>query len=156
MKISGSHSLPVAQERLYQVLQDPGILARCMPGCDRLEKVGEDLYQMKMKMIIASISGLFDGTVRLAGQNPHTSFKLIVEGSGKIGFVKGEGLLSLSSNEQGTHVSYDGDVHVGGTIASVGQRLIDVTSKMLIKRFFTKLATEVSSAPELTRTPNSA
>ena len=148
MKISGSHSLPVAQERLYQVLQDPGILARCMPGCDRLEKVGEDLYQMKMKMIIASISGLFDGTVRLSDRNPHTSFKLIVEGAGKIGFVKGEGLLSLTPNEQGTHVSYDGDVHVGGTIASVGQRLIDTTSKMLIKRFFTKLANECGAGSQ--------
>ena len=142
MKISGSHSLPVAQERAYQVLLDPVILARCMPGCDRLDKVGEDLYEMKMKMIIASISGLFDGTVRLAEQNPHTSFKLIVEGAGKIGFIKGEGLLSLSPNEQGTHVNYDGDVHIGGTIASVGQRLIDTTSKMLIKRFFTKLISE--------------
>ena len=148
MKISGSHSLPVAQERLYQVLQDPGILARCMPGCDRLEKVGEDLYQMKMKMIIASISGLFDGTVRLSDRNPHTSFKLIVEGAGKIGFVKGEGLLSLTPNEQGTHVSYDGDVHVGGTIASVGQRLIDTTSKMLIKRFFTTLANECGAGSQ--------
>jgi carbon monoxide dehydrogenase subunit G len=155
MKISGSYSLPVAQERAYQVLLDPAILARCMPGCDRLEKIGEDLYAMRMKMLIASISGLFDGTVRLAEQNPNTSYKLIVEGAGKIGFVKGEGLLSLSPNEQGTHVNYDGDVHIGGTIASVGQRLIDTTSKMLIKRFFTKLIAEVAVPDESTRTAGS-
>lgn len=149
MKIAGSYSLPVSQQRAYEVLQDPAILARCMPGCDRLDKVGEDSYEMKMKMLIASINGLFDGKVRIAGQNPHTSFKLIVEGTGKIGFVKGEGLLTLTPNEHGTHVGYDGDVHVGGTIASVGQRLIDTTSKMIIKRFFDKLVTEVSApAPQ--------
>jgi uncharacterized protein len=146
MKIAGSHSLPVSQQRAYEVLQDPVILARCMPGCNRLDKVGEDSYEMKMKMLIASINGLFDGKVKIAEQNPYTSFKLIVEGSGKIGFVKGEGLLTLSPNEAGTHVGYDGDVHVGGTIASVGQRLIDTTSKMMIKRFFDKLVAEVSIA----------
>jgi carbon monoxide dehydrogenase subunit G len=97
-------------------------------------------------MLIASINGLFDGKVKIADQNPYTSFKLIVEGSGKIGFVKGEGLLTLSPNGAGTHVGYDGDVHVGGTIASVGQRLIDTTSKMMIKRFFDKLVAEVSTA----------
>ncbi len=145
MKIAGSHSLPVSQDRAYEVLQDPVILARCMPGCDRLQKVGEDSYEMKMKMLIASINGLFDGKVRIADQNPHSSFKLIVEGTGKIGFVKGEGLLTLTPNGNGTNVGYDGDVHVGGTIASVGQRLIDTTSKMIIKRFFDKLVTEVSA-----------
>ena len=146
MKIAGAHSLPTSQQRAYEVLQDPVILARCMPGCDRLEKVGEDTYEMKMKMLIASINGLFDGKVRIADQNPYTSFKLIVEGAGKIGFVKGEGLLTLTPNDTGTHVGYDGDVHVGGTIASVGQRLIDTTSKMIIKRFFDKLVAEVSTA----------
>ena len=148
MKISGSHTLPVNQQRAYEVLQDPVILARCMPGCDRLDKVGEDSYEMKMKMLIASINGLFDGKVRIADQNPHTSFKLIVEGAGRIGFIKGEGLLTLTPNEHGTQVGYDGDVHVGGTIASVGQRLIDATSKMMIKRFFDKLVSEVAGDPK--------
>jgi carbon monoxide dehydrogenase subunit G len=37
-------------------------------------------------------------------------------------------------------VSFDGEVHIGGNIASVGQRLLDTTSKMLIKRFFTKFS----------------
>lgn len=148
MKIAGAHSLPVSQQRAYEVLQDPVILARCMPGCDRLDKVAEDTYEMKMKMLIASISGLFDGRVQITDQNPPDSFKLLVEGKGKIGFMKGEGLLKLSPNGSGTNVTFDGDVHVGGTMASVGQRLIDTTSKMMIKRFFDKLATEVSaSAP---------
>lgn len=147
MKISGMHSLPVDPRRAYQALQDPAMLARCMPGCDRLDKVGEDAYEMKLKMLIASISGQFEGKVRIADHNPHQSFRLIVEGAGKIGFVKGEGLLTLVPNEKGTHIGFDGEVHIGGTIASVGQRLIDTTSKMMIKRFFDKLASEVVRTP---------
>jgi len=141
LKISGSYAVPVARERAYQLLQDPDILAKCMPGTDQLTRIGPDEYEMKMKMAIASIGGLFAGKVRLADQNPPESFKLLVEGTGKIGFVKGEGLLNLVSQaESSTEVRYEGDVQVGGTIAGVGQRLLDSTAKLIIKKFFEKLA----------------
>lgn len=140
MRISGTFTVPAPRERAYQLLQDPAILAQCMPGTDRLDKVGSDEYEMKMKMAIASIGGLFEGKVRLADQNPPESFKLIVEGSGKIGFVKGEGLLNLTPQADSTEVQYDGEVQVGGTIASVGQRLLDTSAKLIIKKFFEKLA----------------
>jgi uncharacterized protein len=144
LKISGSHSVPANRQRTYELLQDPVVLAKCMPGTDHLDKVAEDEYEMKMKMAIASIGGLFTGKIRLADQNPPDSFRLLVEGTGKIGFLKGEGLLNLAAGDsaqgESTEVTYDGDVQVGGTIASVGQRLIDTTSKMIIKKFFEKLA----------------
>ncbi len=146
MKIAGSYALAIPQERAYEVLQDPIILAKCMPGCDRLDKIGDDLYAMKMKMLIASVSGLFEGRVQIVDGSRPSAFKLIVEGKGKIGFMKGEGLLNLVPVEQGTDVQYTGEVHIGGTLASVGQRLVDSTSKMMIKRFFDKLASEVAPA----------
>ncbi len=111
-----------------------------MPGTDHLEKVGPDEYEMKMKLAIASMGGLFAGKVRLADQRPPEQFKLIVEGNGKIGFIKGEGLLNLVAQGEATEVKYDGDVQVGGTIAGVGQRLLDATAKMIIKKFFEKLS----------------
>ncbi|MBI3682150.1 MAG: transposase [Acidobacteria bacterium] len=67
------------------------------------------------------------------------SLKLIVEGNSKIGFVKGEGRLTLTAEGDATSLTYDGDVHVGGAFAAVGQRLLDTTAKMMIKRFFEKL-----------------
>ena len=141
MKINGSYVVPVPRERAYDLLQDPAILAKCMPGTDSLQKVGDAEYEMKMKMAIASISGLFAGKVRIADPNKPDSFKLIVEGTGKIGFVKGEGVLHLAQqNGAATEVKYEGDVQVGGTIAAVGQRLLDTTSKMIIKKFFQKFS----------------
>ena len=145
MKISGSYVLLVPQQQAYEMLQDPLVLGKAMPGCDALERIGDHEYHMKMKMVMASVSGLFDGKVRIADLNPHSSFRLIVEGSGKIGFMKGDGLLTLSAGEGGgTNVQYDGSVEVGGTIAAVGQRLLDTTARMLIKRFFEKLTTLTS------------
>lgn len=140
MKISGTYTLPVTPERAYQMMQDPEVLARAIPGCQGLEKTGENEYRMKMLMALASLSGAFEGKVRITDQEPPLSFRLVVEGSGRIGFVKGDGLLKLRAVDGGTEVSYEGDAQVGGTIAAIGQRLIDGTAKMMTKKFFEKLA----------------
>jgi carbon monoxide dehydrogenase subunit G len=144
VKISGSYRLPLALERAYQIMQDPKVLAQAIPGCEELEKTGENEYRMKMKMVLASLSGVFDGKVKITDQMPPSSFRLVVEGSGRPGFIKGDGLLKLSALDTGTEVSYEGDAQVGGTIAAVGQRLLDGTAKIMIRKFFEKLA-EVTS-----------
>jgi carbon monoxide dehydrogenase subunit G len=162
LKIAGAYTLPLERERAYQLLQDPGVLARCMPGTDHLARIGPDEYEMKMKMVISAVQGLFAGKVRIAGQKPPEQFRLIVEGAGKVGFVKGEGLLTLMPatittgtsirGAEGTEVRYEGDVQVGGTIAGVGQRLLDTTAKMIIKKFFEKLTEIVAEAPQAAAT----
>src|ERR1700719_1935938 len=111
MKVAGSYTLPVGQERAYALLLDPAVLAKCMPGCESLDKTGENVYAMRMKMLLGSMSGLFDGKVTISGVNPPSSYKLTVEGKGKIGFMKGEGVLTLTPDpaEGKTAVQYDGD-----------------------------------------------
>jgi uncharacterized protein len=145
VKVSGSYTVPAARERAYALLQDPAVLAKCMPGCESLDKIGEDEYAMRMKMLLGSVAGLFEGRVKISDTHPPSSFRLMVTGAGKIGFMKGEGVLTLTPTEDKTGVQYEGDVQVGGTIAAVGQRLVDTTAKMLIKRFFERLSQEAAS-----------
>src|SRR5204862_1627889 len=95
LKVSGSYTLPFERERVYHLLQDPDVLAQCMPGTDHLAKIGPDEYEMKMKMVISAVQGLFAGKIRVADQKPPEQFRLLVEGSGKVGFLKGEGVLRL-------------------------------------------------------------
>ena len=147
MKISGSVQFPLSPERTYALMQDPIVLAGAIPGCEGLEKAGENEYRMKMKMSLASFSGAFEGHVRLVDPEPPHRFRMVVEGSGKIGFMKGEGLLTLTAKDGGTEVAYDGDAQVGGTMAAIGQRMIDTTGRMLIKRFFEKLAADATASP---------
>jgi uncharacterized protein len=149
VKIAGSHTVPVDAERAYALLQDPQVLAKSMPGCDKLDRIGPDEYEMKMKMVISSIQGLFAGKVRIEDPNPPHSFRLIVEGSGKVGFMKGSGLLTLTPRDGSTEVAYDGEVQVGGMIAGVGQRLLDTTAKFIIRKFFERLSQQV---PEVGQT----
>jgi uncharacterized protein len=143
VKLTGNYPLPANRERAYAALQDPALLAQCIPGCEGLEGAGDGIYTMKMKMALASMSGSFSGKVQIADSKAPESFRLIVDGSGKIGFMKGEGLLTLVESEAETYVCFDGEVSVGGTIAAVGQRLVDTTARMMIKRFFDKMATLV-------------
>lgn len=145
MKLSGTYSIPAPAERVYWLLQDPEVLAQCMPGCDKLVKTGPDEYAIQMKLLIASVSGLFEGKVRLSDQQPPHRFAMQVDGKGKIGFMNGQGTIELTNAETGTALSYEGDVQLGGTIAAVGQRLVDTTSRMMLKRFFDKLS-EISRA----------
>jgi carbon monoxide dehydrogenase subunit G len=153
LKVSGSYTLPVARERAYELLQDPEILARCMPGTDSLTRTGPDEYEMKMKMVISAVQGLFAGKIRISDQKPPEQFRLAVEGSGKVGFMKGEGLLTLVPADSGTEVSYEGDVHVGGVIAGVGQRLLDTTAKIVIRKFFEKLVENSGHAQQAVAAP---
>ena len=141
MLINGTYLVATNKEHCYQSLQDPSILESCMPGCQKLIKIGQDEYEMKMKMILASMSALFNGKVKISDQCFPNSFRLIVEGIGKVGFLKGDGLLKLTTQGAETVVNYTGEVQVGGTISSVGNRLLDTTSRMLIKRFFSKFST---------------
>lgn len=136
MKVAGEYDLPFPQAQAFTELQDPVVLTRCMPGCEGLDRVGEGDYAMRMKIGIGALSGRFDGKVKIADSLPPLSFRLIVEGSSKIGFMKGDGLIKLAPVESGSHVTFEGEVSVGGTIANVGQRLIESTAKMIIKRFF--------------------
>ena len=146
MKISGSYTVPLPREKAYSALQDPAVLAKCMPGTDHLEKIGEDEYRMKMKMALAALSGAFDGKVAIKDKYPPESFRLDVQGTGKLGFMNGGGLLRLTAQgESSTEVAYDGDVNTGGAIAAVGQRLLDATARMMIKKFFESLAVEAGA-----------
>lgn len=146
MKVSGSHVLPGSPEKVYQTLQDPEVLARSMPGCDELREVAPGEYEMRMKVAMASVQGLFSGKVHLRDPQPPESFRMVVEGSGKIGFLKGDGVLQLTPQGEGTLVSYSGDVQVGGVMAAVGQRLLDTTSKFMVRKFFESVAQQMTSA----------
>ena len=145
MKIKGQHKLAAPRQQVWEALLDPEVLARTLPGCESLDPIGENQYKMKMKLALAAVQGLFDGKVALEDTQAPESYRLVVEGTGKIGFLNGGGQFLLEeAGADETLVHYEGDIRVGGMIASVGQRLMDMTSKMMIRKFFAALSTVLS------------
>ena len=145
MKLEGTHELEAARERVYQSLVNPEVLQRCIPGCERLERTGDNVFAATIKTGVGSIKGVFNGTARLEDLREPEHLRIVVEGKGAPGFLKGSGDLDLTQEASVTKVHYTGDVQVGGTIASVGQRMIQGTAKMMAAQFFTCLGAEAKT-----------
>lgn len=146
MKVAGSYLLPGTPEQVWDLLNDPERLAKCLPGCERLEPNGPDRYKVAIKFALAAISGQYTGSVELSEKKPPRSLRMRLEGRGTPGFLKGEGHLELSEKNGQTEVRYSGEAQVGGLIASVGQRMIDVAARKMIQQFFESAATQLKAA----------
>jgi carbon monoxide dehydrogenase subunit G len=143
MKIEGTQELHAPRDRVYSALTDPEVLRRCIPGCESLEKTAEDTYSATLKAGVGSIKGTFKGEVRLEDMRPPEYYRIVVEGKGAIGFAKGSADFDLEENDGVTVIKYAGELQIGGTIAGVGQRMIQGAAKMMATRFFSTLETEV-------------
>ena len=142
MKIEGTHEINAPRERVYALLTDPEVLRRCIPGCESLEKTESDTYAATMKVGVGMIKGTFKGNVKLAEMRPSVHYRIVVDGKGAPGFVKGTGDFDLEEKNGATLIKYAGEMQVGGTIAGIGQRMIQGAAKMMAARFFTALETE--------------
>ncbi|HJW36325.1 MAG TPA: carbon monoxide dehydrogenase subunit G, partial [Actinomycetes bacterium] len=138
MRIAGNATLHAPVETVYAALRDPRVLVRTIPGCERLEQVGEDAYQMTVTAGVASARGTYAGDVRLTDQRAPHGFVLRASGSGAPGTVSADVAVELSPGEHGTTVlAYDADAVVGGMIGGVGQRLLAGVAKRTAGDFFT-------------------
>lgn len=145
MKLEGTQTLHALRSRVYQALVDPEVLKRCIPGCESLELTGENSYATTIRAGVGSIKGIFNGSVRLEDMRPPEHYRIVVDGKGTVGFLKGSGDLDLEEQGDTTEVHYTGEVQVGGTIASVGQRMIQGSAKMMAAQFFTALEAEAKT-----------
>lgn len=135
MKIEGEYLFDGPREAVWEILRDPDILATALPGTQSLEQVSENEYAGEMQVRIGPVGGLFTGRVVISNEVPPESLTMTVEGKGKPGFLKGTGNVQLTTEEADkTLMQYQGDMEVGGRMASVGQRMMDSVSKSLLKQ----------------------
>ena len=146
MKLEGSYDVPVPRERVWSAFQDPAVLKQAIPGCEKLEAIGDGEYKATLKIGVAAVKGTFEGKVRLLDKKPPESYRLSAEGSGGPGFVRSDTVITLSDIEGGTRVTYSADVQVGGLIAGVGQRMLGGVSKMMADQFFTRMSELLTTA----------
>jgi hypothetical protein len=149
MKIEGRFIFPAPSQEVWNLLTDPQSLQHCTPGCKQLTEIGSDEFEATMEVGIGPIKGTFHGKISMKEKTPPCSYRLIVEGSGAAGFVRGEGALTLQnegSDQTAVHVSGDG--HVGGVMAGVGQRLVEGVAKQLMGQFFRCMQSRLAARKE--------
>ncbi len=133
MKIDGEYLFKGPREEVWEILRDPEILATALPGTKSLDKVGENEYRGEMNVRVGPVGGLFSGHLVVSNEVPPSSLTLTVDGRGNPGFINGAGNVVLNDQGDGTTLmKYDGEMQIGGRLASVGQRLLDTASKSTI------------------------
>jgi uncharacterized protein len=146
MKIAGEQILSAPREMVWKLFNDPERLSRLIPGCDKLETLGPSEFAGMVNVGIAAVKGLYSGKLKLEELRPPEHYKMLVEGKGRQGFMRGSGTLDLEArNSAQTVVKYSGDVQIGGPLMQVGQRVIDSASKMMLGQFFAAAEAELKA-----------
>jgi carbon monoxide dehydrogenase subunit G len=135
MKLKGEYIFNGPREEVWELLRDPEVLATALPGTQSLTPVSENEYEGKMHVRVGPVAGVFSGRVVASDEVPPESYTLTVEGRGAPGFAKGTGHVQLVDQGDGTTLmKYEGEMQIGGRIASVGQRLMDTASRSMIRQ----------------------
>ena len=152
MKLSGSYQINLSKEKVWEALNDPEILKQAIPGCEEFTKNSDTEFTATATNKIGPFNASFTGDIELTDLDPPNSYKITGSGNSPVGFASGEATVKLEDNEKGTNLTYEVEANVGGKIAQVGSRLIDMTAKKMADIFFGKfselISTEDSSSSE--------
>lgn len=144
MKVAGEVLLQGRRTDVWALLNDDGVLARTIPGCEELARVEEGAYKLSLQMGLAAVKGRYQGTLALLDRQEPSAVTLQIDASGSTGFVQVTGRMELREEEEGTRALYDWDVAVGGLVAMVGQRVLGGVAKWVISEFFGALGRELA------------
>jgi uncharacterized protein len=136
MKVAGEAVLHAPIDKVWAALNDPAVLVRTIPGCERLEATGPDAYAMTVTAGVASIKGTYAGNVALSDQQQPNSFIMKASGAGGPGTVSADVKVALAEVDGNTRLTYDADAIVGGVIGGVGQRMLTGAAKKMAGEFF--------------------
>jgi carbon monoxide dehydrogenase subunit G len=140
MNLTATYTFNAPVDKVWALLMDTSLVGKCLPGSRGLRQIGDDRYEVEVGLAVAAIAGNFKGTVTLADKVPPQSYTLLVEGTGRQGFVKGQARVALEADGDSTRVHVDAHADVGGMIARVGQRLLEGVSRTTMDRFYACLA----------------
>jgi carbon monoxide dehydrogenase subunit G len=145
MTLNGTFTFNGPRQKVWDLLQDPDVLAKALPGTERLTLAGPDRYEGVMKVSVGPMTAAkFDVTVTLGDQRAPERFTMQIDGKGSVGFARGTASVDLREQQGGgTEMQYTSDVQIGGRIASVGQRLIESVSRMMMRQALEALDREL-------------
>ena len=146
MKLHGTATLHGDREQVFAALTDPGVLARCIPGCESLDLTGQDSYKMTVSAGVGAIRGRYDGQVTLTELVRPDGYVMNARGAGGAGTVDATCRVDLVDHGDQTELTYSADATVGGPVAGVGQRMISAVAKRMAGQFFSAVDDELTGA----------
>jgi uncharacterized protein len=152
MKLEGTFTFGGPQEAVWELLQDPAVLARSLPGVEQLDATGPDQYRGVMKVSVGPVTAArFNVTVALTDKIEPSHFVMQVDAKGAVGHTRGTAVIDLAPADGGTEMRYSSTVQVGGTIAAVGQRMLESVGRTMMKQALESLDRELKARLEAGR-----
>ena len=145
MKLTGSYQINLEKQKVWEALNNSEVLKKAIPGCEEFKKNSDVEFTATATNKIGPFNATFTGDIELKDLDPPNSYKIIGSGDSPVGFASGEAKVTLDDHEGGTKLTYNVEANVGGKIAQVGSRLIDMTAKKMADIFFGKFSELVSS-----------
>jgi carbon monoxide dehydrogenase subunit G len=137
MTMTGEVQLPAERAKVWDKLNDPEVLKQCVPGCEQLDRIGENEFQAVATVKVGPVKARWKGKIKLSDFDPPNSYRITGEGEGGVaGFAKGGAVVSLADKDGGTLLSYNVEAQIGGKLAQLGQRLINSAAKKTADDFF--------------------
>lgn len=148
MRQAGEQRIEAARQVVWDALNDPAVLARCIDGCEAMTRVADDAFRARVKARIGPLSATFDADIKLAYLDPPNGYRLEASAKGgPAGFGKGTASVALAPDGAGTLLRYEAEGSVGGKLAQVGQRLVDAAARKMADDFFRRFG-EIVAAPK--------
>ena len=145
MKLSGSYQIKLEKQKVWEALNNPEILKQAIPGCEEFIKKSDTEFTATAKNKIGPFNASFTGDIELKDIDAPNSYKITGSGNSPVGFASGEASVKLEEKEGTTELIYSVEANVGGKIAQIGSRLIDMTAKKMADVFFGKFSEIISS-----------
>ena len=143
MQLSNQQSLAVSQAQAWEALNDIALLQQAIPGCESISPLGENQYEVQILAAIGPVRAKFKGKLALENIQAPNSYSLRFEGQGgAAGHGKGQADIRLEgAGPNQTILHYTAQASVGGKIAQIGSRLVDMAAQKMATDFFAKFST---------------
>ncbi|MBX3539384.1 MAG: carbon monoxide dehydrogenase subunit G [Chelatococcus sp.] len=146
MDMSGEQRIEAPRDVVWAALNDPQILRKCIPGCQKLDKFSDTEMAAIAVIKVGPISAKFQGAVTLSDLDPPNGYRIIGEGQGGVaGFAKGSAEVRLTADGEATILRYSVSAQIGGKLSQLGGRLIDATARKMSDAFFKRFADEIAA-----------
>jgi carbon monoxide dehydrogenase subunit G len=146
MKFEGTLEIRAPRDRVWTFLMDPNQVGSCGPGVESIEVVDETHFKAKAKVGIGFISARFSVDLEIAETQPPDRALIKAHGQAPGSAVDGTATMTLRDGaEGGTAMDWAADVMIGGSLASVGARMIEGTANKMIKQTFDCIRTKLEA-----------
>jgi carbon monoxide dehydrogenase subunit G len=142
MKVEGNFALKAPIQKTWDLVLQPGTLASCIPGAEKIESVDSRTYNCLVKQSVGPISVKLQFVITLVEITPPTYVKAVGRGEalGKLGTFNLEMIVNLKEvDAKSCEVSYSCDVNIVGKLATFGERIMRAKSKEVVEKFTANL-----------------